>query len=674
MIKCPQCGEENKFIEFKDHKECYICGFIISAEKDEYSNKETETIKVLNSYLKSLKDVLSKERYDREYVASLVKDILSIDEDNVIASCIKAYLNKEYYPEDFKNYILSLGKLNLDKDVLDFLLRFIINNSEYKFFDSITTTLNNLKLFQEYNDLLYNAKIKLDQQDDDFADYPRDVFVCYSSNDLEYVKQLVDTIEKAGYKAWYSDRNMPKNSLSKTNYKKTIEDAISKCKVFLMIMSLNSRSSKDVKWEMKVANEQNIKNRIQYCIEKVENNHETKTFFDGIQWIDASTSPQETLLLGRIYSLLNNEEIKQKDEFINEFDYSFQIDDHNDEEVEDEDVEDEVVEAEENVDAAQTTFEDEDEIDEDEIDVDEEDEEENESNLCLVNGQPFDVDLPTWNTILKLFNSENYEDAMSLLSLFPSLPKVKNPLYLYSVSYCLRKGIGVDLNYLLGIEFLSYLGEYQVTESSTEEYALALYRLGVEAYKEQRNVSKLPEGSKVDESYYDLFENKALVYLTVSANNGNIDALAYIGLCYKNGISTNKDEKLAIKYIQESALKNSAFGAYQLGILYESKDYFNSLETAFDWFNKAYEYGYSKALIKLGYCYYYGKGTKLSHDKAFKCYKKAASLNIPEAYYNLGNCYIKGRGVDQNISQGKKYLEKALDSGVKEAKLYLESL
>ena len=293
MIRCRNCGG-TEFLEFKDHKECLICGYVLS-ENDYEENESQKNIKALNSLTKSLQSYLSKEILDFDLIASIANQIISIDANNLIAQCALKFINRNTGPDLFKDFINNLPNANANNVIYEIIFEFIINNSEYKFFESITNALTALGLYQKYNNLLYQARVKLEKQEDYFSNHSRDVFVCYSSNDLERVKEIVKIIEDAGYTAWYADRNMPKNSLTQSNYKATIEEAISKCPVFLYIMSCNSILSNDTRWEIEVATKYNVKGRIQYRIEDVSNSTTTKLFFDGIQWIDAIDSSEEIL-------------------------------------------------------------------------------------------------------------------------------------------------------------------------------------------------------------------------------------------------------------------------------------------------------------------------------------------------------------------------------------------
>lgn len=86
-----------------------------------------------------------------------------------------------------------------------------------------------------------------------------------------------------------------------------------------------------------------------------------------------------------------------------------------------------------------------------------------------------------------------------------------------------------------------------------------------------------------------------------------------LGIWYKNGIGTEKDNRLAFK-----------------------------------WFNKAAEQDYTPAYGNLGDLYHKGLGVEIDNQKAVQYYKYGADRNHPACQYRLGKCYLKGIGVDVN--------------------------
>nr|MCR5490578.1 TIR domain-containing protein [Bacilli bacterium] len=140
-----------------------------------------------------------------------------------------------------------------------------------------------------------------------YANVTRDVFICHKSDDFDEVMPLIEAIEEDGLSCWYSERNLPRDI---ENYKEGIRQAIRNCRVFLVFASHRAMMSKDVQWELDVAEEEGKTQRIEYRLEPRENTTKFREFFDGLQWVDGSQYVESGLLLERIHECLK----KCKDE------------------------------------------------------------------------------------------------------------------------------------------------------------------------------------------------------------------------------------------------------------------------------------------------------------------------------------------------------------------------
>ena len=105
----------------------------------------------------------------------------------------------------------------------------------------------------------------------------------------------------------------------------------------------------------------------------------------------------------------------------------------------------------------------------------------------------------------------------------------------------------------------------------------------------------------------DIFE-KALF----SANQGNVDDMAKVGYCYKNGIGVEKNYEEAIKWLSVASNYGNPLAQWCLGILYE-----------------------------------YGSGVEKDEDKAFQLYTSSAQQGVPEGQYYLGQLLAKRREKDK---------------------------
>ena len=108
------------------------------------------------------------------------------------------------------------------------------------------------------------------------------------------------------------------------------------------------------------------------------------------------------------------------------------------------------------------------------------------------------------------------------------------------------------------------------------------------------------------------------------ANDGNIDAQAYIGYLYEKG----------------------------LGVI-------QNYGTAIEWYKKAGSKGSFQAQHSLGMLYFTGEGISLNHPLAYEWFIKASEHNFPPSLYMLGLMYHQGHSVDINFERARVWFLKA---------------
>ena len=76
-----------------------------------------------------------------------------------------------------------------------------------------------------------------------------------------------------------------------------------------------------------------------------------------------------------------------------------------------------------------------------------------------------------------------------------------------------------------------------------------------------------------------------------------------------------------------------------LGSLFfnERKEY----EQAIEWFKKASERGYTRAINNLGICYEFGYGVERDFDEALRLYTEGANKGHVHSMYNLAFLYMQ---------------------------------
>ncbi|MCD6013747.1 MAG: hypothetical protein K0Q79_3609 [Flavipsychrobacter sp.] len=196
---------------------------------------------------------------------------------------------------------------------------------------------------------------------------------------------------------------------------------------------------------------------------------------------------------------------------------------------------------------------------------------------------------------------------------------------------------------------------------------------------------------------------KALELFEKTAEGGNDNAMAILGMMYLNGAGTKKDYSRAIIWFKKSAEKGNVNAMGQLGELYfkgnddpasPSNNIPQDYKQALDWYTKA-AVGDSKhaiAMSNVGAMYQFGLGATQNYSAALIWYEKALkagakesdlSASIAKCYegnqvywqalawyikaYNYGDKSVKniiaayyweGKGVDKNRQKAKEWQSK----------------
>jgi hypothetical protein len=139
-----------------------------------------------------------------------------------------------------------------------------------------------------------------EDQENHYANVPRDVFVCFSSYNVEIAEQVVKELEADGNSCWISTRNLRPNDAE--NYWKNIENAIQNASIVLVIGSEDSMLSKDVHQEIDYARQYN-KRIIEFKVDNAPHNTLFKHVFNGIKWVKGTLETHQNYveLLQRVY-------------------------------------------------------------------------------------------------------------------------------------------------------------------------------------------------------------------------------------------------------------------------------------------------------------------------------------------------------------------------------------
>lgn len=174
---------------------------------------------------------------------------------------------------------------------------------------------------------------------------------------------------------------------------------------------------------------------------------------------------------------------------------------------------------------------------------------------------------------------------------------------------------------------------------------------------------------------------QAIVELERAANNGDVQALMFVGKAYLNGeYGISVDKQKAYNFFLAAAEKGEPKAQYIVAKLYAtygeelSVDSVNMAGTLY-WLKTSAENGYAPAQVDCGDILYeiavYDlvlnfEGEKPSEvaKQMFSYYNKAAEQSYVPAYYKIATCYYQGLGCTKNIDYAQQYYNKAVDAGV----------
>lgn len=160
----------------------------------------------------------------------------------------------------------------------------------------------------------------------------------------------------------------------------------------------------------------------------------------------------------------------------------------------------------------------------------------------------------------------------------------------------------------------------------------------------------------------------AVEWFKKSWDLGYAMASSNLGYCYEYGLGVEKDIYKAFEHYMRAAQSGVAVAEYNVGrMLEENKNY----EAAAEYYEKSANQNNIGAQIKLGDCYYYGRGVRRNYSTAAQWYEKAAKQGDKEAQIDLAECYYDGTGVTQDYLEAFKWYVKAANQGESDAQYQL---
>ena len=115
---------------------------------------------------------------------------------------------------------------------------------------------------------------------------PHDIFISYVEEDRAHAIQTCDVLESAGIRCWIAPRNIAPGR----TWGAAIIEAITQCRVMVLIFSSRTNLSRQVARELERADSKRIR-VVPFRIEDVAPSGDLEYFLGSIQWFDAFEGP-----------------------------------------------------------------------------------------------------------------------------------------------------------------------------------------------------------------------------------------------------------------------------------------------------------------------------------------------------------------------------------------------
>ncbi len=286
-LRCPNCGADFENVDVTEDQKVFKCtrlgcgaSFILDQGVKFADIKQADAEKI-EHYREELKRSLSP--FDRHLAGRYAENILTILPDDYRAKAILAIAQSGEQSSRPLYYFLQSDPACTPEEFEE-VFPCLLEHCDYRGLNLLRDAVSAVEPVTKrrpYFEKISRQTDYLKRKVEDYADIPRDIFVCHSSDDLGIVMKVVNALEADGNKCWYSERNMPPDSL---HYWEKIRKAIRRCTIFLVCGSGSAMMSDPVQTEIEFAEEAKVK-RLELKLDDAPHTSLFKHFFDGISWV-----------------------------------------------------------------------------------------------------------------------------------------------------------------------------------------------------------------------------------------------------------------------------------------------------------------------------------------------------------------------------------------------------
>ncbi len=241
-----------------------------------------------------------------------------------------------------------------------------------------------------------------------------------------------------------------------------------------------------------------------------------------------------------------------------------------------------------------------------------------------------------WDEALRLYESEQYEDAAKHLELLSEQGRSEAKILL---AVMLFNGIGMEKNEESAVRLL----EEAVDDGNPE----AMWRLGW-LLLERKELTRFTN------------EKKPLDLINEAATKDIGEAQLMLGNLYRKGELVEKNYDSSVYWFEKAATKNIAEAIHSLAVaFYNGWGVKRNYAEAAHLLTLASEQGFTSSTFNLGTMYRDGKGVSKDLIKAHELFLVAAREGNKDAMTQLSRNYFKGSGTNRNYIEGARWLYKS---------------
>lgn len=313
--RCPNCGGELYAIS-EEQLQCLYCAS--KFENNAFQKKiatlqeflDQTKIETVNNQRRNLYDAVRAKYISKNEVHQYATEIKKLLPDDFQANF---YL--EALSGDVKRINELIREINVEEnyELLQPIVYFLVASLESEFLLELNLLIE--RAYKKRDPALYSrcaTKISEEAEKVSAGVYetfmPRDVFIAYSSKDMNIVSKLCEDLEEQGFSCFVAARNLRHGVGSVENYDDALKEAMDNCTCFLFVSTENSRKfdcdaiRKEIPYirntdthnapaefrnNYRMIPSKYKKPRIEYRLnmEKSATDRITDIFFDGYEWV-----------------------------------------------------------------------------------------------------------------------------------------------------------------------------------------------------------------------------------------------------------------------------------------------------------------------------------------------------------------------------------------------------